>query len=223
MRVELNITLRCNQACANCNRLCHLYPDRKEDIDPEAIAQWIAYLRVTGQTVNRVKVVGGEPLLHPQFRDIYCLLGEAVNSGEIKAVKVDTNGTLPIPSLPKYRGVRIGGRKPRRKEHLPYLWSPMDLGEQIPRHPCDMPRLCGFSLDNRGWLPCSPAIMIVRSFGLEHLYKRDMPTKPWGISDICRHCIHAMPDEWKRMHCKPLGSITAAEKAPTVSWARALQ
>jgi hypothetical protein len=160
--------------------------------------------------------------LHPQFARIYDLLRQAVDSRLIRKVKIDTNGTLPIPSLMPHDNIRFGGASQRKKAHLPYLWSPMDLGEPVPKQPCSMPRLCGFSLDNRGWLPCSAAIMIVRAFGLTHLYRQEMPTKPWGITEICRHCVHSMPEEWKQEHCKPLADITEEEKTPSESWREAL-
>lgn len=221
--VELNVTLRCNQRCPNCNRCCNLFPHRTDDMTAGQIVNFLAQLRFSDLRVKRVKVVGGEPLLHPEFPLIWDLLELGVNEGLIRSVKVDTNGTLPIPAVHPHPRMRIGGCPPRRKRHIPYLWSPVDLGYTVNGNACRMPYRCGMSLDNRGWLPCSAAIMIARGFGLEHLYRQTVPDRTWGLDELCRHCIHAMPREWKDAHCQPLSRIITEEKTPTVSWRAALE
>ncbi len=226
MRIELNLTLRCNQRCHNCNRLCHLFPERTDDVSLEQIKTMLEQLKSKGLRCNRMKVVGGEPLLHPQFVDAWSYFCVATETGLIEKIKIDTNGTIPIPDWLRnaYGRIRFSTSKPRSKAHVPYLWSPADLGYDLTGPgDCTMPRICGLSLDNRGWLPCSAAIMIARGFGLEHLYRQEVPEKTWGLDELCRHCVHAMPKEWKDRYCKKLSEITVEERTPTVSWGRALE
>ncbi len=221
MRIELNLTLRCNLACPNCNRCCNLFRTRTDDVSRQQIRAMVLdikqYKQATGMRINRIKVVGGEPLLHPEWDWVIEKLSELVPD-HCNKVKVDSNGTIKHEPV---KNVVFAGRGIVRKEHLPYLWSPTDLG--LPITPCSQPRICGFSLDSIGWLPCSPAIMIARSFGLEHLYRNKMPTQPWGLDELCKHCIHAAPEEFRQAHCKSLGSILESDQRPTESWVRALE
>ena len=110
-------------------------------------------------------------------------------------LNVTTRCIASIPDELRLPNISWSGARESKKRHLPYLWSPTDLG--LPIKPCTQPRICGFSLDNLGWLPCSPAIMIVRAFRLKHLYKYAMPEEPWGLDELCKHCVHAAPAEWR--------------------------
>ena len=247
---ELNVTLRCNLECPNCNRHCHLKPKWAEDSDMEheQVLMFVDTLRNGPIKAKRVKIAGGEPLLHPHLEAILEVLMSAVDEGLIQKVKVDSNGTLPILGI-RHESLHWSGRKPAKKSHLPCLWSPTDLELPI-LFPCSQPTRCGISLDSQGYLPCSPAIAIVRSgigrFGgrdesefdvlpddpywahvlgqvvMEHLSYRGFTTA-WYMESICKHCVHAAPKAWREDHCKPLNEITAGEKLPTETWAEAMQ
>ncbi|MCP4540265.1 MAG: hypothetical protein GY832_24260 [Chloroflexi bacterium] len=223
MRFELNITLRCNCACPNCNRLCHMKPDWAEDSDMTVADVWrfTSQLKRRNVVANRIKIVGGEPLVHPRFNEVMVSLCIAADAGLINKIKIDTNGTLPRPNIPDHPAVHWSGRRPSKKIHLPTLWSPTDLGLTL-RYPCSMPRLCGVSLDNRGYLPCSSAISIVRTFGYDEQYS-DSIHGPWDMDKICKHCVFAAPVEWKDRHCLPLTEILEEHKRPTKSWREVLQ
>lgn len=228
---ELNITLRCNLACPNCNRHCHLKPKWAEDSDMtvEQIEQFIWDLHKGPVKAKRVKVAGGEPFIHPEFVAIYKALTNAVDHGLIQKIKIDTNGTLPRPDVPDHPAVRWSGRKPSRKAHLPTLWSPTDLRLPV-KYPCSMPRKCGISLDHRGYLPCSMAIAAVRTFGLELAYRDEPPLDNsdeflkvfWPMNVLCEDCVFAGPEAWRKSLCKPLDQITDEEKRPTKTWAEVM-
>ncbi len=239
---ELNVTLRCNLACPNCNRHCHLKPTWAEDSDmnPHQIVQFVDALRDGPVKAKRVKIAGGEPLLHPYLGLILELLLAAVDEGLIQKIKIDSNGTLPILDM-RHERLQWSGRKPPKKAHLPCLWSPADLDLPI-LFPCSQPKVCGISLDSRGYLPCSPAIAIAHTIGLEgdeyfdgyweyheglDLLKELDASGVVGawpdLAGFCRHCVHAAPKAWREEHCKPLNHITAGEKIPTKTWAEAMQ
>jgi hypothetical protein len=223
MKFELNITMKCNLACYNCNRLCHIYRDRTEHMEVEQIERFVQQIRCSGVPVEKVKVVGGEPLLHPHFVKIYEILFNALNEGLItKLLKIDTNKTIPRPvGIKTSKQVRWMGTEIKKKHHQPALWSPQDLGF-VTKGPCDMPFSCGLSLDAYGYLPCSPAIMLTRLLGLD-LYRKEYPAGIWGTDKICKHCIFSMDEGWRKLHDKPLKDITAEEKAPTKTWAEGLR
>lgn len=223
INLELNITLQCNLACSNCNRLCHIYRDRTEHMSVEQIKKFVEQAKVGGG-INKLKVLGGEPLLHPQFNEIYDILTSAAKDGVIRGIKIESNRTLPTPKVPQYPFVQWKGRVQSKKKHQPILWSPKDLGVVKTAQPnCPQVRKCGYSLDKYGWLPCSCAIMICRLFGMTDLYQYEYPKGLWGLDQLCPNCIFAMDQEWRDQHsCKKLSEHTVEEKTPTKSYADAL-
>ena len=235
---ELNVTLQCNLACPNCNRLCHLKPAWAEDSDMSVamVERFVDNLRTGPVKAKRVKVAGGEPLLHPELAQIIDVLLAGVRDGVIDKIKIDSNGTLDRPAVIPNPALSWSGRKPSRKVHLPTLWSPTDLGLPL-TYPCTMPRKCGISLDKYGYLPCSMAISIVHTLGqpdewywrlddgtflMENMAGATKPIDAWLIHNICRHCIFAAPKAFREEHCRKLKDITLDEKVPTRTWGQAL-
>ncbi len=222
-RVELNITFACNLACRSCNRLCNL-TRLDGDMTVDQVQMFVNNLAREGRKLRRVKVVGGEPTIHPQFREICEVLLAAKGAGWIEKVAVNTNGVTakqfaekPIPV-----GIRWMVSPPTRKTHRPFLWSPLDLG-LVGRGPCKMPRVCGFSLDATGWLPCSAAIAVARLFSLEHLYKSlegSLPEEVWGMEELCRDCLFGVSE--KEVRGRHFSDMPAMWGLPSPRWAGAL-
>jgi len=177
-----------------------------------------------GGGINKLKLLGGEPLTHPQFVEIYNLLVEAGKAGIIKYIKVETNKTLPFPKVELPPFVCIKGRKQKKKKHQPALWSPKDLGVVTPIGKCQQLSKCGFSIDKYGYMPCSPAIMIARLLKLTHLYKQDFPTQPWGLEELCPHCVFSMDAEWRSKYSsKCIFDFTQEERNPTKTFKEGLE
>lgn len=199
IRVELNANLDCSAACPNCDRGVAEFPNRTEWMTVNQIDRFIQALREKRDiVVERLKWVGGEPLVHPEFRAIYDRLADAVQEALIGCVKISTNCVSKIPAdLPKRNGVRWMRSPLKTKQHLPFYWHPEDV-EQPTHGFCSHPRKCGLSLSMYGWLPCSPAILISGAFDLEHLYRpiEDIPTEPWGV-DLCSHCVYSTPKAFR--------------------------
>jgi len=223
-RAELNISYNCNLKCLNCNRLCDKLK-LDEDMTVEQVKLFLQKLQEEKKHLSRIKVVGGEPTQHPDFVAICALLSYAVKSGLIGKVVVNTNGINPPYNLenPFFPGVFWKVSKPSKKAHRPFLWSPKDMGLET-FGPCSMPRVCGYSLDSRGWLPCSSAPAIVRVFGLEHLYKPldgPLPGVIWGMEELCPHCIFSVNEEYIRG--KSFITTPQEWKQPTETWERLLK
>lgn len=220
-RVELNITFRCTLACKGCNRLCDLGP-LDGDMTLQQIELFVQKLRDEDKHCNRIKMVGGEPTVHPQFLEMCEVLSSAVTTGHVGKVVVNSNGTTQKKfedvSLPS--GVFWKFSPSRRKKHRPYLWSPRDLC-LVSKGPCKMPRVCGLSLDVKGWLPCSAAIAIARLFDLERLYKPldgPLPMGVWGMEELCPDCIFGVVD----FHGRGLADMPAMHVMPSPRWADVL-
>ena len=199
MNIELNITLRCNRACWACNRMCGVIPySHADDVTLGQIDAFLAQAKVIG--VKKCKVLGGEPLMHPQFEQIYNKLLQGLKDGVIRELKIDHNHTLPFPKhLEVIPGVRLMGKAFHKKQHLP-LVHPLDENCVTKAQPrCEMLRRCGFSLDAKGWLPCSAAIMLERMYNFG-LYRQVLPSQPWGLDQLCPNCPWSMPRDWRVNH-----------------------
>lgn len=217
IKIELNVTLQCNMACPNCNRLCHIYRDRTEHMKLDQIQKFVDQIR-NSDGVSKLKILGGEPLLHPQFADVYNIILPAVKDGIIQHVKIESNNTIPRPKVEEHKHISWHGRSISRKKHQPALWSPLDLGV-ITKPYCKQINACGFSLDKYGYLPCSPAIMISRLFGLTHLYKYELPKEAWGLEELCKNCIFSMSKQWRSKYSaiNP-NQHTEEDRTPTKSY-----
>jgi hypothetical protein len=72
--IHIDITNACHLACANCTR--HVGHHRKPYfMDPDVVRQSIVSLL---DFPGRIGIMGGEPTLHPKFRDILALMRELV-------------------------------------------------------------------------------------------------------------------------------------------------
>lgn len=223
---ELNLTMRCQAHCTNCNRLCNLLPDRTEDLSYEQVRHFwneIARLKKEGVVlVHLLKLIGGEPTMHPEFPRILALCLLARENGLVETVRVVTNGVGNPQSTLRQNGDTWKRWKPSKKRHLPFLWSPKDLG--IPtKGPCRMATGCGANLDVYGWLPCGAATGLVRLFQRPDLYRDEIPTKPWGMEDLCVHCIFSLPfDQWEE-HLQFVGHTDDKHRTPTPTFAKGLE
>lgn len=85
--IEINAVMQCNLACAGCS---HASPVSSTWVaDPNTVLRDLMSLRTVAD-VDEVRVVGGEPLLHPEFTELL----KAVAAAELGAiVRVITNGT----------------------------------------------------------------------------------------------------------------------------------
>lgn len=91
---EINAVDHCNISCRDCN---HASPAiKKRWADPETVLRDLSTL-AKAYTPQRIKVVGGEPLLHPHLPE---LLAALHNSGISQRVLLVTNGLL-LPRMPE--------------------------------------------------------------------------------------------------------------------------
>jgi organic radical activating enzyme len=86
--VEVNVVYHCNLACKACN---HFSPiARATFVEADDVARDFRLL-AQSYRAKSVKVIGGEPLLHPRLLDIVAALRR---SDIAKEVQLATNGTL---------------------------------------------------------------------------------------------------------------------------------
>lgn len=86
-----------------------------------------------------------------------------------------------------------------------------------------MVRVCGFSLDVKGWLPCSAAIAIARLFGMEDLYRPldgPLPTEAWGMDRLCPDCLFGVDDQ--SIKGRRFQEMPGLWDVPSPRWSQAL-
>ena len=86
--LEVNVTFHCNMRCTSCSHLAPLY--RKQNIDPARLRADLTLL-AESYHASYVKLLGGEPLLHPDLLEV---IDAVRSSGVSDTVLVCTNGTL---------------------------------------------------------------------------------------------------------------------------------
>jgi len=88
---NLVVSSVCNRHCAYCFTLDQVPPGRRF-LSLRAFEEHLAFLDRSG--IDRVRLLGGEPTLHPRFPE---LVSRARRAG--KAVTVFSNGLMPPPAL----------------------------------------------------------------------------------------------------------------------------
>lgn len=194
VNIELEITLKCNASCVNCNKFCNMEDlgivyDDEMDLSLEDVDKFIHQVKNMGNVKN-IRVMGGEPTVHPLYEEI-CqrLKTELMDSKIINEAYVVTNGIIkrdsclrPLIQMPMMH---------RKNFHTCALVAPSDLGHVIVNEKCTTPKIYGVSYNKLGWYPCGPGGAIARLFKMEHMSRDSISsTDDWGssIMDICSLC-----------------------------------
>ena len=160
-RIELELTLRCNQSCPCCNRHCNVYESFKDsDMTQNQIVEFVGEVRGKGKYWKELAIMGGEPLIHPDFDAVvHYLYQELVGFGLVKKLQIWTNGKevaeydgLPVrylacnqPTVPDEKIDIIVSDNAHRKLHYQAFMAPKDTGQQ--RIPCRLKENCGIVLN----------------------------------------------------------------------------
>jgi hypothetical protein len=199
--VEIDITYRCNMRCPNCNRSCTQAPAATD----MAVSQLEAFLNasvVAGARWERIRLLGGEPTLHPDLPAILARL---------EAYRIQHNPQLRLVLCTNGNGVRVRKAlsalppnvivKNTYKSARPRLFRPFN------RAPCDRRRYgladfscgcriledCGLGLTPQGYYPCAVAGGIDRVFDFG-LGRQTLPPQDDEMTDLlecfCPLCGH---------------------------------
>jgi len=95
MNIDLNITLSCNAVCNGCNRMCDIYRNRTEHMSIMQIHKFLNQCKKPkNYKIGKVRLIGGEPLKHPFFMEIYNTLIKKENQKYINKILVFSNGII---------------------------------------------------------------------------------------------------------------------------------
>jgi MoaA/NifB/PqqE/SkfB family radical SAM enzyme len=84
--VQIEITGNCNMACEHCRA----YEMPRVDMPVEQVVKILQFARRFSPNYKEITLSGGEPFLHPDFRQILC----AVRENGADYITITTNGSL---------------------------------------------------------------------------------------------------------------------------------
>jgi len=208
--IEIDITYLCNLSCLNCNRSVKQARD-SQSMPVAMVTAFVVDSMEKGKRWRRIRVLGGEPTLHPEFHDVIdVLLGYRAFAPDC-IVEVVTNGHGPkvqaaLERLPDEVWVensrKVGDVQPMFR---PFSAAPID----DPSHRgadfsngCAIIRDCGMGLSPGGYYPCAVAAGIDRVAGIG-LGQSALPDEDddmlEALQELCSLCGrfkdgHRLPD-----------------------------
>ncbi|MFY0580306.1 radical SAM protein [Cystobacter fuscus] len=200
--IEIDITFACNLRCFNCDRSCTQAPSG-ERMNVEQVRRFVDESRAQGRRWKRIRILGGEPTLHPELQAILSvLLSWRDSESPDTLIELVTNGhgdrvRRVLEQLPE--GVRI--KDTRKQERFQPKFEPFNLAprdEVWLRHAdysnaCWIVRDCGIGLNANGYYPCAVAGGIDRVIGRD-LGRKRLPLPGEDMTELlresCSRCGH---------------------------------
>ena len=90
--IDLIITEKCTLKCVDCANLMQFY-ESPRNISTESSIEDMRLLLSKCDSINEVRVIGGEPFLN---KDIHSLIPKLVDLSNIKNIVIYTNGMVPL-------------------------------------------------------------------------------------------------------------------------------
>lgn len=161
--IEIDITYLCNLRCANCNRSSAQAPEAVH-MSLRQMAEFVDESLSMGRRWRRIRVLGGEPTLHPEFDQLMAELLRYKASSPETQLQVVSNGhgdkvnralrRLP-PEIEVENSAKQGTIQPM---FGPFNWAPKDrLKYRFAefKNGCAIMADCGMALTPLGYYPCA--------------------------------------------------------------------
>lgn len=175
-RLEIDVTYACNLACDNCNRSVPQAPSSAA-LSAADLAGRIAEWERAGLRWERIRLLGGEPTLHPEFFAMLGLLRAwRDRCSPATRIEVTTNGFGPkvaaaLARIPADIGVNNSAKDGGEQETFDsFNIAPRDLPAYARAdfaNGCRILEDCGMGLTPSGYYQCAVAAGIDRVLGLE--------------------------------------------------------
>jgi hypothetical protein len=210
-RILLLVTLRCNFGCDNCVTNCNKKQAPSSEImSLEKIELFIRDTIECNKKYKEVIVSGGEPTLHPQFKEI-CLMLEKANDEKhfASTLLLCTNGysekTKELISFAEDHGFTIQNSNKTKQQFdrtmkwrwFPFNVAPIDVGYEPSLAGCEQSETCGLGFDNNGYWGCPHSAIIAKTFNLDSVctsikdLTEERIKKNW--EKCCKLCGAAFP------------------------------
>ena len=187
--IEIDLTLRCNLKCPNCDRMA----PKAVDIKLEDLKKFVSLNR----TWKRINLLGGEPTLYPYFEEALKILEPYKDRCE---VGIKTNGYNPelLNKIPSWIDIENSGKKSSDQNFVTFNVAPIDEGITTGfEKGCHVPQRCGMNLSVDGlYYPCSAGATVAREFNI-NVGKAD----PEDVNEemfriLCQYCGHFKTKNW---------------------------
>lgn len=171
--LEIDITYACNLHCYNCNRSVRQAPEAMH-MPVEKLRGWIDEWMAHGKRWRRIRVLGGEPTVHPQFHEIITELLRYRAWSPETLIEVVTNGHgAEVEARLKELPPAVWVENSRKQSVVQSAFGPFNLApadDPTYRHAdftngCAIVRDCGVGLTPMGYYPCALAGGIDRITG----------------------------------------------------------
>lgn len=194
--IEIDITYLCNLHCLNCNRSSTQAPQALH-ISPAKIQAFVDESIANEHHWDRIRVLGGEPTLHPLFHHIIELLLQYCKWNPHCLLEVATNGygeevQSALALLPKDVSVENSRKSGQIQEDFgPFNLAPCDdprYARVDYRNGCAIMEECGMGLTPMGYYPCAIAGGIDRIAGWHIGYDRIPGSNDDMLKLVEQHC-----------------------------------
>jgi len=199
--IEIDITYVCNLACNNCNRSIGHAPS-KDRMTVDQIRKFISESIAMNSPWNMIRILGGEPSVHPDVLEIMQLLCEyRAQHAPNCVILFVTNGygakvNKVLAELPKEVVIDNTFKKGNVQWFTAFNLAPIDLKRYKfadYRCGCGTPRKNGIGLTPYGYYSCAPAGGIDRVMGFD-VGRKTLPAADDQMYDLrdklCRYCGH---------------------------------
>lgn len=203
--VEIDLTYRCNLGCGSCDRSCGRVPPG-EDMSIEQVRGFIAESERRGYDWRRIRIMGGEPFMHPDIGRILTEFSGYASRHPGCLVEVYTNGIGGIPEgVPENIAVHNTRKDVRPNRFDPYNLAPADLNPGYRPRGCWITTDCGVGLNVHGFYCCAAGAALDRlfGFGLASGWADD-PGIERGKATLCRYCGHGVYPGYRGRDERPL-------------------
>jgi hypothetical protein len=199
--IEIELTSGCSLRCLNCDRCCSQAP-RNEIISLKQIKYFIDESNNLQWPWHQIKLIGGEPTLHPQFWQIIEMFRIYKIKHPATSFALSTNGfSLKtkeiIQDIPSW--IYVYNSEKQGSVHMfhPFNIAPLDLegfSNANFSEGCPITNGCGIGLNRYGYYPCGSSAAIDRVFGFnigyKHLSEVNLRTMTSSLVQLCRYCGH---------------------------------
>jgi hypothetical protein len=200
--IELNITYDCNLKCYNCCNSCRQAPTFGNlNMSVRQIEKFIIESIEKRMKWKQIRLMGGEPTLHPYLIDILeLLLKYRTNNSIGTKIQLSTNGFGPtvkkvLSNIPKGIEIINDNKKSQiQPNFLSINIAPKDMTGYEScdfRNGCWVTSIMGLGLSSSGYYQCVVGAGIDRVFGFD-IGRMNLPSNSDKLIDqksiLCRYC-----------------------------------
>lgn len=171
--IEIDLTYLCNLRCNNCNRSSAQAPEAAH-LSLDAVRQFVDDSLSAKRNWSRIRLLGGEPTLHPDFMSILDELERYRTEYPDTSIQIVTNGYGPkvkriLQLIPKSIYIENSSKNGDVQPGFgPFNLAPQDSAAYSwadYRNGCAIASTCGMGLTPQGYYPCAIAGGIDRVLG----------------------------------------------------------